>query len=115
MVKRNVVGAHYGLKDWIAQRITAVLMVLYILIFAICAFSLPDTSYTAWRGLFAGGVMRVATLVFFLALFYHAWIGVRDLFMDYVGSAGIRLTLHCAVIVILLGYTAWVAQALWRL
>ena len=24
--KRTVVGAHYGLKDWLAQRITAVIL-----------------------------------------------------------------------------------------
>jgi succinate dehydrogenase hydrophobic anchor subunit len=27
--KRLVVGAHYGLRDWIAQRATAVLMAIY--------------------------------------------------------------------------------------
>ena len=29
MVRREVVGAHYGLRDWIAQRVTAVIMVIY--------------------------------------------------------------------------------------
>ena len=27
--KRIVVGAHYGLRDWLAQRVTAVLMALF--------------------------------------------------------------------------------------
>ncbi len=29
--KRVVVGAHYGLRDWLAQRVTGVLMVLFTL------------------------------------------------------------------------------------
>ena len=30
--KRTVVGAHYGLRDWLSQRVTAVLMALFTLI-----------------------------------------------------------------------------------
>ena len=29
LVKRIVVGAHYGLRDWLAQRITAAIMAVY--------------------------------------------------------------------------------------
>ncbi len=34
MLKRSVVGAHYGLMDWLAQRITAAVMAVYTLILA---------------------------------------------------------------------------------
>ena len=30
--KRVVVGAHYGLRDWLSQRVTAGLMALYTII-----------------------------------------------------------------------------------
>ena len=31
MVERIVSGAHYGLRDWLMQRVTAVVMALYAL------------------------------------------------------------------------------------
>ena len=52
-------------------------------------------SYEAWSGMFAGGFMRFMTFLFFLALFYHAWVGIRDIYMDYIKPVGIRLALHC--------------------
>ncbi|WP_114649567.1 succinate dehydrogenase, hydrophobic membrane anchor protein [Pseudothauera hydrothermalis] len=116
MVKhRIVVGAHYGLKDWIAQRATAVYMAVYTLIFAACALTLPELSFEAWSGLFAGGLFKFLTFLFFLALCYHAWIGVRDIWMDYVKPVGVRLTLHVVTIFLLVGYAGWAAQILWRL
>ena len=115
MVKRIVVGAHYGLRDWIAQRATAVVMALYTVIFAVQVLSLPALDAQSWRGLFAGGFMRFITLLFFLSVFYHAWVGVRDIFMDYIKPTGVRLTLHVVVILLLVGYAGWAAQVLWRL
>ena len=115
MVKRIVVGAHYGLRDWIGQRASAVYMAIYTVIFAIAALTLPEMSYEAWSGLFSGGLMRFLTFLFFLALFYHAWIGVRDIFMDYIKPTGVRLALHVVVLFLLFGYAGWAAQILWRL
>ncbi|MBL8436946.1 MAG: succinate dehydrogenase, hydrophobic membrane anchor protein [Zoogloeaceae bacterium] len=115
MVNRVVVGAHYGLKDWLAQRVTAVVMAIYTLYFAINALMLPAMTYEAWSGLFRGGFTRFVTLLFFLSLFYHAWVGVRDIWMDYVKPTGIRLVLHMLTLLVLVGYAGWVAQILWRL
>lgn len=115
MVKRIVVGAHYGLKDWIAQRATAVYMAIYTVIFGIAVLSMPEFSHAAWRELFAGGFMGFTTFLFFLALFYHAWIGVRDIFMDYIKPTGARLALHLVVAFLLIGYAGWAARILWRL
>ncbi|NLF53844.1 MAG: succinate dehydrogenase, hydrophobic membrane anchor protein [Thauera phenolivorans] len=116
MVKqRIVVGAHYGLRDWIAQRATAVWMVIYSLIFGVAALMLPEFSYEAWSGMFSGGLFKFFTFLFFLALFYHAWIGVRDIWMDYIKPTGVRLALHLVTLFLLVGYAGWVAQILWRL
>jgi len=66
-----------------------------------------------WKALFSGTFVRVTTVLFFVALLYHAWIGMRDIFMDYVKPTGIRLFLQSAVVVALLLYLIWVAQILW--
>ncbi len=59
--------------------------------------------------------MRFVTFLFFVSLFYHAWIGVRDIWMDYIKPTGVRLTLHVIVALLLVGYAGWAAQTLWRL
>lgn len=115
MINRIVVGAHYGLKDWIAQRATAVLMAVYTVIMAAVLLALRPNTFEAWRGVFAHGFIKFVTFLFFVSLFYHVWIGVRDIWMDYVKPTGLRLTLHVLTIVALVGYTGWAAAILWRL
>ncbi|MEZ5660235.1 MAG: succinate dehydrogenase, hydrophobic membrane anchor protein [Burkholderiaceae bacterium] len=111
---RTVVGAHYGLKDWLAQRISGVVLAAYALIlFFVWAGSGP-LDFHAWRAIFAGSWMKVLTLLAVLALIWHAWIGVRDIYMDYIKPTGLRLSLQVATIVVLLGYAVWAATILWR-
>jgi succinate dehydrogenase / fumarate reductase membrane anchor subunit len=55
------------------------------------------------------------TLVVFIALAWHAWVGMRDIWMDYVKPVGVRLALHVATIVWLVACLGWAIQALWRL
>lgn len=115
MINRIVVGAHYGLTDWIAQRATAVIMAVYsVLIAAVLLIVRPGT-FEAWHGVFANGVIKFLTFLFLVSLFYHAWIGVRDIWMDYIKPVGLRLTMHVLTIAALVGYTAWAAAILWRL
>ena len=113
-MKRLVVGAHYGLRDWLAQRITAAIMAVYTLIlFGVFLKNSPFT-YAAWKDLFAQGWMRVATLLFAASLAWHAWVGVRDILMDYVKPDGLRLTLQVATLLLLATYVGWTIQILWR-
>jgi succinate dehydrogenase / fumarate reductase, membrane anchor subunit len=113
MVNRLVVGAHYGLRDWLAQRITAIVMVIYTLLFVVMLLRVPALDHAAWRGMFAPQWMKLATLLFLLSVYYHAWVGVRNIFMDYIKHGGVRLALHCLVIAALIVYVAWSAQILW--
>ena len=103
MVKRTVVGAHYGLRDWAVQRVTAGIVL-----------SNTPLTYAVWRDLFAQGWMRVATLLFAVSLVWHTWVGVRDILMDYVKPDGLRLTLQVLVLLILASYLGWAVQILFR-
>ena len=112
--KRLVVGAHYGLRDWLAQRLTAVLMAIYAIVFGIYAvFALPP-GYDAWAGMFASLWMKVATLVVLLALIYHAWVGMREVFMDYLKPTWVRLVAYVITLVWLAVCAVWAVQILWR-
>ena len=115
VVKRIVVGAHYGLGDWIAQRITAVVMVLYaLLLLGVFAARSGPMDYGAWQALFARGWMRVATLIFAVAYAWHAWVGLRDILMDYARPASLRFALQVASILVVAAYLGWTVQILWR-
>lgn len=113
MVDRIVTGAHYGLRDWLIQRISAVVMALYALFITGYALTQPQLDYDSWTRMFSSNVLRSFTLLALLALYYHAWIGVRDIVMDYVKCAGLRLTIHVLVILALLLYVIWSVQILW--
>jgi len=113
MVNRIVTGAHYGLRDWLAQRVTAAVMAVYVVVVAGYLLMQPSFGYDTWLELFSGNITRTFSLLFLLSLFYHAWIGVRDIVMDYVKPAGIRLLIHVLVILVLVLYTIWSVQILW--
>ena len=114
MVDRIVTGAHYGLRDWLAQRITAVVMAVYTVILLVVLLGGMPINYAVWKDLFAQGWMRVATLLFAASLGWHAWVGMRDILMDYVKPAGVRLALQVVVLVVIAGYLGWTIQILWR-
>ncbi len=113
MVNRVVVGAHYGLRDWLVQRVTAALMAVYSVALAVWLLLQPRLDYDIWTELFSGQPMRSVTLLFLMGLFYHAWIGIRDIVMDYVKPAGARLAIHVLVILVSLLYAIWAVQILW--
>lgn len=114
MVTRTVVGAHYGLRGWLAQRISAVVMAVYTIVLVVALAAIRPADYATWKTLFGHGLMRVATLLFIASVLLHAWVGMRDILMDYVKPTGLRLALHVAVIVLLVGYAGWATQILWR-
>ncbi|MBU3737597.1 MAG: succinate dehydrogenase, hydrophobic membrane anchor protein [Rhodoferax sp.] len=114
--RRLVVGAHYGLRDWLAQRVTAVLMALFTaLVLAQVLLTRGPVDYYKWAGIFSSQWMKVLTLTVIVALLYHVWVGVRDIFMDYIKPLAWRLALQVASIVWLVGCAGWAIQVLWRL
>jgi succinate dehydrogenase / fumarate reductase membrane anchor subunit len=107
------VGAHYGTGDWLLQRITAIVMATYTVVTLACVLWHPPSTYADWQTMFAGTPFRLFTMVFFAALLYHAWVGMRDIVMDYVKPTGIRLALEVVVGVALASYLIWSASILW--
>jgi succinate dehydrogenase / fumarate reductase, membrane anchor subunit len=113
MVKRIVTGAHYGLRDWLAQRVTAVMMVVFIILLAAMLLISPPHDEASWKTMFSNRWMRIASFLFLVSLFWHAWVGMRNILMDYVHATGIRLMLQILIILSLLFYTVWSLEILW--
>lgn len=114
--KRVVTGARYGMRDWLMQRITAALMALFtIVLLAQVLFTSGPIGYETWAGIFAAQWMKMLTFAVIIAIMWHAFVGVRDIWMDYVKPVGLRLALHVFTIVWLVGCAGWAFQVLWRL
>jgi succinate dehydrogenase / fumarate reductase, membrane anchor subunit len=113
--RRTVVGAHYGLRDWLSQRVTAAVMALFTLVvLAQVLFTMGPIGYDKWAGIFASQWMKVLTFAVIASLLYHVWVGMRDVWMDYIKPLWLRLALQIFTIVWLVGCAGWAIQVLWR-
>ncbi len=111
--RKHLVGAHYGLADWLAQRITAVVMILYTLLVLGIVLWHGGLDHASWQALFASQLFRIATFLFMVALVYHAWVGMRNIAMDYVKPIAIRLTVQSGIVAALIAYLGWTLGVLW--
>ena len=110
---KPVMGAHGGTGTWLLQRGTAVVMALTVPWLAWRISAAAPLDYGVWKSLFAPLWMRLVMLLFTLALALHAWVGMRDIFMDYVRHTGVRLALYLVVIVVLAACVTTMAAVLW--
>ncbi|MBU3694707.1 MAG: succinate dehydrogenase, hydrophobic membrane anchor protein [Rhodocyclaceae bacterium] len=112
MVNRIVTGAHYGLRDWLIQRLTAGVMLVFSVIAAL-RIAAAEPGFDGWKGVFDPAWMRVALFLFLLSVLYHAWIGVRDIYMDYVKPVSVRLALHTLTVLALVACAGGVFELVW--
>ena len=115
---RLVVGAHYGTAQYIIQRVTAIILVVYTLVLLIGILSMSGFTYEGWRNLFTFQVMfmpvgQVLASLAFISLAWHAYIGIRDIWMDYVKPVGIRLGLYVLSILWLAGAAIYFIVIVW--
>ena len=113
--KRIVVGAHYGLRDWLSQRVTAALMALFTLLVIVQVLLPGELDYYKWSAIFSSQWMKTLTFVIIVSLLYHVWVGMRDVWMDYIKPVGVRLLLQIITVAWLVGCAGWAIQVLWRL
>lgn len=113
MVKSVLGVNHQGLQDWVIQRLSAVVMVVYLVFMTIYLFSHADLSFIEWHALFAKPWMKIATLLFIAALLYHAWIGMWTIFTDYIKPFALRSVLDCLVLLLLISCFIWGVMMLW--
>lgn len=109
---KTTTGAHTGTGTWLLQRATAVMLALALPLLAAYFLAALPLDFAGWQALFAPPWLRVLMLLTAVALALHAWVGVRDICMDYAHPTGLRLALYLAVIVTLAGSVAWLAVIL---
>ncbi|PIV88026.1 MAG: succinate dehydrogenase, hydrophobic membrane anchor protein [Hydrogenophilales bacterium CG17_big_fil_post_rev_8_21_14_2_50_63_12] len=111
---RNASGARRGLNHWLLARASAAYMALFLPIFFVYACQ-GGLDYAAWRGLFLPVFVKVAVLLFAVALLAHAWIGLREIFIDYVHPLFLRLSLVFLFGVVYAACLIWAVAILWSL
>jgi len=104
-------GGLQGLQAWVVQRVTAVYLALFVLVALGVLLGAPADA-AAWRALVTHPFALLALALFYLALLWHAWIGVRDVFVDYLHVLWIRLAAYVLLAAFLIGCGLWVARVL---
>lgn len=102
----------HGLRAWLLQRFSAVYLLLFIVYLFIHFNRAPPVDFAHWQGWFAAPLVNLATGLFILSLLVHAWVGIRDVIMDYVTHTGLRVTLLATVALTLAGCGLWSLRVL---
>jgi succinate dehydrogenase / fumarate reductase membrane anchor subunit len=105
-------SSHSGTGSWLVQRATAVVLALALPGLTICLLAAWPTDFAGWQALFAPRWSQVLIMLTGAALALHAWVGMRDIFMDYIHPVRLRLALYLAVIATLAGSMVWLAAIL---
>lgn len=110
----SVVGiSRQGIRDWMIQRVSAVIMAVYSIGMIIFFLKNPDLDYVTWHFLFSSTWMKLATLLFFASLLFHAWVGIWTVLTDYVKCYIARFTGHVVVFFGLAACFFWALLILW--
>ncbi len=104
--------AAQGLRGWLLQRFSAIFIAGYLLVILPLIYFCQPADYTEWRAWLGHPLMSSATALFAVALVVHAWIGIRDVLIDYVHPIWLRFSIMSLFGLILLTSLALVARAL---
>lgn len=103
-----------GIRDWLAQRLSAVVLFFYTIAIGWFFITHPKVTYAGWYAFFMNPIMKIATLVALLCIVLHAWIGIWTVLTDYVHKVFIRSLLELIVGVSLFVYLVWGIQILYQ-
>ncbi|MCH4562615.1 MULTISPECIES: succinate dehydrogenase, hydrophobic membrane anchor protein [Halomonas] len=102
-----------GLSDWLVQRVSAIILALYTLFIVAYLLLNPGLDYATWSGLFAQTWMRIFSLLAFVSIAAHAWIGLWTVTTDYLKPTGLRVGIQTFIILAIFVFLVWGIQILW--
>lgn len=109
-----------GLYDWLFQRVSAVVLLAYLIFITAYLLCQPELGYAQWSALFEQTWMRAFSSLAVLAVVLHAWVGLWAVSTDYMttrmmGSKGtaVRLLFQAAYSLVLFYYLVWGLQIVW--
>lgn len=102
-----------GLRDWLIQRITSLVIALYS--FFLIGFLVlhPQLRFSEWQPLFELTWMRIFTLLSIVSIVWHAWIGIWTVTTEYLPHLAIRLIVQVLVATSLIACFFWSVMIIW--
>ena len=101
-----------GMRAWLLQRLSGAYIGLYLVIALFIIGTGPRLDYVRWHELLSQPVVSIATLLFFLFLLIHAWVGIRDVLLDYIQLQALRFSILMVLALGLLTMGIWVSMIL---
>jgi succinate dehydrogenase / fumarate reductase membrane anchor subunit len=102
-----------GVRDWIIQRVSAVLIAAYVIFLTFYMLLHPGLDYLIWQNLFSMTAMRVFSLLVLFSLVLHTWVGMWTISTDYLKSILVRFVFQVAVFLALSTCLIWGIQIFW--
>lgn len=104
-----------GLQDWLFQRLTAVILTIYILFLTGYGVVHYPLDFFTWQSLFHNPWMRLASLISLFSVSLHAWLGLWMVVTDYIKPVGLRIAINSLLLLMILSYLIWGITILWRI
>ena len=109
-----------GLFDWMAQRVSAVVLAAYFLFLLGYLLVNPGLTFADWHGLFSNTAMRVFSLLALVGLTAHAWVGMWTISTDYLtpmalgkSATAVRFLFQAVCGIAMFAFFVWGVQILW--
>jgi succinate dehydrogenase / fumarate reductase membrane anchor subunit len=109
-----------GLYDWMAQRVSAVVLATYVLFLLGYVILNTGMDYAQWHSLFSNNAMRIFSLLALVALGVHAWVGLWTVTTDYLtttalgkSATAVRFLSQAVCGVAMFSFFVWGVQILW--
>ena len=113
MVKSVLGVNHQGLTEWIGQRLSALVMIVYVVGLVAFMVGHAPLDYDQWHDFFANRWIKIATLIFIVSLLYHAWIGMWTILTDYVKSLVFNMVLQAIILLSLVACFFYALLVVW--
>lgn len=101
-----------GMNAWLIQRFSGIYIALFAVFFGFILWQIGPVDYSLWVGLFSQPLIQITTSLFGIALLFHAWIGLRDVILDYIQPIAVKMLIVAAVVIMLLASAFWLLRAL---
>ena len=114
MMLQLLTNKYPGMRLWLSQRLSALIMATYIVLLVILLAIFQPANFSDWHALLSPIWFRALTFLFFISLFIHAWLGVSDVFKDYIFNKTLRSYMQILVDILLVVYLIWLSFILWN-
>jgi len=102
-----------GLRDWLLQRATAIIIGAYVVSMFIYLAIHPNLTFANWQALFSHAWFKALSLICLLSIVLHAWIGFWTVATDYIKPTALRNGFYLLLLVGLLFILLWGTEILW--